>query len=139
MGSSSSGRFRVEVNTDVLQRLVAQTPQRLDAILRGCAEQIVGDIKVSMGSSPPGRAYQRGRVTHIASRPGYPPNPDTGALRASMRWARLRKNLYAVHDGVEYGAYLELGTWRMAARPFITPVFEEWRRRKFVDALEQLI
>ena len=37
------------------------------------------------------------------------------------------KPVRIVHDGVEYGAWLELGTTRIAPRPFMTPATEAAR------------
>lgn len=33
-----------------------------------------------------------------------------------------------IHDGVEYGVFVELGTSRMAARPALVPAFEDHTR-----------
>lgn len=88
---------------------------------------------------------------HLASLPGSPPNVDSGRLRASVstnhsRSAAIRgkvgakakaedgvgrptetgKNFTAVvGTNVEYGRYLELGTQKMAARPWLRPAFEK--------------
>lgn len=121
----------VRVNKRKLEQLIQTTPGRANQLLRGAATEIVGDIVLSFGTSPDGETYQRGSVTHVASQEGYPPNVDTGALRASMRWAEESPLRMVIHDGVIYGILLEQGTERMAARPFITPVFEQWRQRKF--------
>lgn len=100
-----------------LQQLIREVPERADQLLRGVATEMVGDIVQSFGTSP--------------APAGDPPGVVSGDLRASIRFAPDGRLRYLVHDGVEYGAYLELGTERMAARPFINPVFEEWRQRKF--------
>lgn len=121
----------IRVNKRKLEQLIRTTPERADAMLRGAATEIVSDIVLSFGTSPGGETYQRGSVTHVASREGYPPNVDTGALRASMRWAKDGDMRYLIHDGVVYGLMLEMGTERMAARPFVTPVFEKWRQGEF--------
>lgn len=49
---------------------------------------------------------------------------DTGALFGSIAVSPRGKGVYWVHDGVEYGIYHELGTHRIAARPFMTPAVE---------------
>ncbi len=121
----------VRLNKRKLEQLIQTTPARANQLLRGAATEIVGDIVLSFGTSPDGREYQRGGVTHIASQEGFPPNIDTGALRASIRWAEESPLRMVIHDGVLYGILLEQGTERMRARPFITPVFEQWRQRKF--------
>ena len=39
---------------------------------------------------------------------------------------------------VEYGVYVEFGTYKMAAQPFMMPAFERHSQR-FIDALNKLI
>lgn len=110
-----------------LQRLIRENPQMADDALASAATAILSEIVLSFNTSPPGATYGR----HVASQPGYPPNIDTGTLRASMRMERIGKLHYEIRDGVGYGVFLELGTSRMAARPFVAPVMEEWRQREF--------
>jgi HK97 gp10 family phage protein len=50
---------------------------------------------------------------------------DTGALRNSLETEKIQEGLYQVHDGVEYGIYQELGTYKMAAHPFLIPAVEQ--------------
>lgn len=122
----------VRLDKRKLDQLIRTTPGRANMMLRGMATEIVGDIVLSMGTSPPGESYQRGSVTHVASQEGYPPNVDTDALRPSIRWTEDTPLRLFVHDGVTYGKWLEFGTDNMGPRPFITPVFEVWRQRKFL-------
>jgi HK97 gp10 family phage protein len=131
------GRYS-RVDTKKLQRIARQLPQRLDAVGRKAAAEMVADVVGSFGTSPPGVTYQlySPRRTHVASVAGYPPNSDTGALRASIEWETAGKLRYAVLAGTEYAAWLEFGTRDMAARPFLTPVFDEWRARKLRDLLK---
>lgn len=71
-----------------------------------------------------GRTYTRGNVTHVASAPGDPPAVDTGRLRASIssELARDAQGLHArVGSRYDVALFLELGTRRMAARPFLRP------------------
>ena len=46
---------------------------------------------------------------------------DTGALRSSLQTENPAQGSWNVHDGVEYGIYQELGTYKMAAHPFMVP------------------
>lgn len=46
---------------------------------------------------------------------------DTGAYVGSIEAERASDNEWVVHDGVEYGIYVEFGTHRMAARPCAQP------------------
>lgn len=121
----------IRIDTRQLERLIAQTPEVVEDLLREAANEMLGDIVTSFNTSPPGKSYRRGGVVHVASVKDYPPNVDTGTLRASMRVLRVRRKEYRIYDGVEYGIYLEDGTERVQPRPFVRPVFDEWQRRKF--------
>lgn len=113
--------------------------RRLDAILSGLdprgeeliaatARQVQGIVKDSMVSGH-GRTYKvsKSGALHQASAPGEPPAPDIGNLKNSIEATQQRRLLWWVHDGVEYGLYLELGTSRMAPRPFMVPAVEKIR------------
>ncbi len=50
---------------------------------------------------------------------------DTGALKNSIEAERIESGVWQVHDGVEYGIYQELGTYKMAAQPFLIPACEQ--------------
>jgi len=110
----------ITLNTRKLDEILRNTPDKINDWMDGVAQEIVNDIKLSFGTSP--------------SAPGDPPGVDTGALRASMRWERGGQFQRIVYDGVEYGVYLEYGTSKMSARPFISPVFFEWQRKLAADA-----
>lgn len=71
-----------------------------------------------------GRIYIRGGKVHRASAPGEPPAVDTGRLRSSITHeVKIQGNEVSglVGTNVEYAKYLELGTNKMAARPFLRP------------------
>ncbi|MEQ9027566.1 MAG: hypothetical protein RLP44_02525 [Aggregatilineales bacterium] len=115
--------FDVEINDAELQRIISDLQGgHLDDWLAGLAEQAVGDMKLSMGDSPNGNQYWRGNKIHYASIASFPPNVDTGALRASLHTEKRGDNDYIIADGVEYGIHLELGTENMEARPFMRPI-----------------
>jgi len=77
------------------------------------------------------------RRTHQASTPGEPPMSDTGRLASSMQFEIDGLTGY-VFTPVEYGPYLEFGTSRMAARPFLFPSVEE-ERPIFMKALKEIL
>jgi len=133
--------FSYRLNDARLTELVNKHPTQADDWLRGVAEEMVGDVKLSMTDSPAtGRVYARGQNrTHTASSPGNAPRPDMGTLMGSIRQERRGALHYVLTDGVEYGIYLEDGTERMAARPFMRPVFDVWRRKIAQDAREKLL
>ena len=130
--------YQVRIDTRKMQQIIRNEPERVDRWLRGVANEMLSDIVLSFNTSPAGRTYTRGETTHIASQPGYPPNIDKGALEASMGVRRLKQLRYEIHDGVEYGIHLELGTERMAARPFVGPVFDDWQHKIDDDARRNL-
>lgn len=108
---------RVRLDTRALDRRIRETPEQTSRFLEAAANAMNTEIVLSFGES--------------VSTPGDPPGVDTGALRASMRVVKVQRLRFEIRDGVLYGIHLELGTEKMAARPFITPVFERWRRREF--------
>lgn len=62
--------------------------------------------------------------------PGSGPAVRTGRLRSSISWRVLAdgEGLYAeVGSAVEYAAFVELGTERMAPRPYLVPALEAAR------------
>jgi HK97 gp10 family phage protein len=79
-------------------------------------------------ASTPGRGRVYGRRRHRASAPGDGPAVDTGRLRASIAHevGRTGTTLVArVGTDVEYAKFLELGTSKMAARPFLRPALTQ--------------
>lgn len=118
---------RIKLDTKGLQKLMQTEPEKVEKWLDGEAEHMVSDIKLSMNTSPPGRSYTRGGVTHVASQPGQPPNIDIGTLINSIRWERHGTFTRHIMDGVTYGLPLEDGTESIAPRPFMRPAFERER------------
>ena len=70
------------------------------------------------------KKYKRGRGRfHWSSMPGKSPNVDSGFLRRSITLSRYRKRFSVfVVVGEKYAKFLEFGTPRIAARPFIRKV-----------------
>lgn len=114
----------------VLDLLINNTHDQLDQWVRAVGNEMTTDVKLSFNTSPAGETYVRRSVRHVASQAGYPPNIDTGALRASIRVDKVGDLHYRLHDGVKYGYWLEIGTPKMRKRPFILPVVEKWRTDK---------
>lgn len=63
---------------------------------------------------------------------------DTGTLRRSIHTTKPTEMSRAIGPSVEYGKYVEWGTHRMAARPYMTPAAEAERPR-FVEAMKKLL
>lgn len=128
------GDLTVRLDTSGMDRLLAEEPGKVERFLDWKAEAMVAEIVLSFGSGPPGMSYG----DHTASQPGYPPNVDTNALRASIRWEKTGRMERTIMDGVEYGIYLEDGTESIMPRPFFAPVFIEAQRTIEREARERL-
>jgi HK97 gp10 family phage protein len=89
----------VKLDTRVLDKIAANLDGSTDRALGSIAFQVEGEAKV------------RAPV-------------DTGALRNSIHTEKKKAGLYWVADGVEYGIYQELGTYKMRAQPFMVPATE---------------
>lgn len=141
-------------------------PQEIDAIVQKTALDIGEDAETSMSGEKHGRLYRikamtvgakgrrgkgliaagakarNGRVTvgykvHRASAAGEAPAIDTGNLANSIQTRKTGQGSAVVEVGAEYGLPLELGTRKMAARPFMRPAADRgWP--KFLEALKQL-
>jgi hypothetical protein len=132
-----SGSIKITMDTRPLEALIKKTGGELGDWLRGVAGEMSNDVVLSLGTGPRGRGYPRGNgKVHYASTAGNPPNIDTGTLRASIRAIKKGILTFWVADGVEYGHALEMGTTRIAPRPFIRPVFDRWGNGKLADSLE---
>lgn len=58
---------------------------------------------------------------HVPSKPGEPPMNDTGNLASKIETHQISDFEVQVSSNAEYSAALELGTSKMAARPFMRP------------------
>lgn len=69
----------------------------------------------------------RGSVSgknHVPSRPGEPPNQDTGVLANGIETALTGPLIVEVSSNAPYSAALEYGSSKMAARPFMRPALQ---------------
>lgn len=85
------------------------------------------DIVRSMKNTPRGdKRYRRGKKHHVSSRPGNPPAIDTGNLVGSIRYdvEGMGLRIGAGINKPPYPKYLEKGTSRMAARPWLKPAVD---------------
>jgi HK97 gp10 family phage protein len=79
-------------------------------------------VKSIMAHKSSGYTYGK----HTASKPGYPPNSDTGRLVRSINWEVDDSKLVGlVGTNLKYGAWLEFGTKDMEARPWLSPAFKK--------------
>jgi HK97 gp10 family phage protein len=119
---------RSVVDFDALAR--AQQDAVEEAVRAGTV-MVANDAKRAVAQGPKtGRVYNRHGVEHQASAPGEPPATDTGRLIGSIV-TDVEPNgpgntgpVGAVEARVEYAAWLEFGTRRIAPRPFLRPALE---------------
>ena len=120
-----SGYKITEWNADKL--LTQATAVNVKAMHRA-ALIVEVDIKRNFTRQGTGRIYGR----HQASRPGRPPAIDTGMLRASIQ-NKVIKDVLSVNgyvfSDVKYAPHLELGTTKMARRPFLRPSLARNRKK----------
>ena len=93
--------------------------------------QMERDIKASMKPGT-GREYpsRTGKGMHKASKPYYPPAPDTGDLKKSIShsvWYEPGAVHLRVGTDIPYAKWLEIGTRKMLPRPFLRPCLERFR------------
>lgn len=68
-----------------------------------------------------GNPFRRLELIHRASAPGEAPANDTGSLARSFKMRFPSQFLGELEIGAAYAEFLELGTGRMAARPYVGP------------------
>lgn len=133
----------VRIDRARFDRILHQHPRAADDALGALALEGQRMVVNSFNTSRPGRQYKRGSRIHIASQPGSPPNVDTGVLRAAVGVRRPGALRRSIHTGqVEHAPWLEFGTTKMAARPFMRPMAAQLPRlsaRVFDRFLERLV
>ncbi len=110
-----------------LERLQKELVPKADQIVGKIAYAIEAQAKRSMQGTKSGRVYKRGEREHQASAPGEPPAIDMGALVNSIYVGKPGPGTRDVGATMEYASYLEFGTSRMAARPWLIPAVESQR------------
>ena len=94
----------------------------------GAVEYLKSAVDEAIRKKGTGRIYKRGNVSHQASSPGMPPATDTGALRQSLAVSvsKLTNGVSGVVSAnTNYALALELGTSKMAARPYLRSTLEK--------------
>jgi len=98
--------FSVSVDTTKLNEIIAKLPGNRDKIIRATAVHILGQARMR---TPVGKPKTDGR----------------GHLRDNSN-VNMEYGGYAIVEYYpEYAPYVELGTWKMAARPFLKPAAED--------------
>ena len=96
-------------------------------------------ISITRGSAS-GR--KKGKHKHVPSKPGEPPNNDTGVLARGIETVQLAPLVVEVSSNAPYSNALEFGTSKMAARPFMRPARDqnaEKARRIVIAGINRLL
>jgi HK97 gp10 family phage protein len=107
------------------------------AMLAG-ALVLEGFIKESMQEAHHGRIYSKGGRTHQASAPGETPAIDLGHLVDSIESSLIDSTSSQVATDSDIAPFLEFGTSRMEARPFMRPAADE-HEEDVVQAVSETI
>ena len=100
-------------------------------VVKGGAQLIRGEaIKSIQSGAKSGIVYEKynPRRTHRASAPGQAPASDTGNLVSKITVRQDGQNKTNVESNAHYSAFLEYGTSKMEARPFMLPAFEKSKK-----------
>ena len=112
--------------------VTAKYNAKLKQIIGAGGQMVMNEAKQSIQrSSGGGKTYQKynPRRTHTASAEGQPPNTDTGFLVSNIFLQIDPDGLGAdVESRADYSGYLEFGTSKMEARPYLQPALEANRR-----------
>lgn len=120
-----------------LKRKLLSLGVSMDEALLGGVILTANDIRTdaikSIHGVSPGRQVDRSRqgggtYTHTAAAEGNAPNTDTGKLVSSVSVEVNRSGLYAlVGSNLDYAGFLEMGTSKMGARPWLEPALRKNR------------
>lgn len=76
---------------------------------------------------------------HVPSKPGEPPNQDTGRLGDNIETVQKGPLLVEVSSNARpYAAYMEFGTSKVAARPYLRPARDK-KRAEVVALVERAV
>jgi len=122
--------IKVNIDTSNVAKFFNMGKRKAKRLVRQEVRRAAIDIeqraKMSIAGSPKNyRTYSyKGRITRSSS-PGGPPADQSGTLRNSITKRFKRGGMVAdIGPQAHYGGYLEKGTSKMAARPFMLPALE---------------
>ena len=114
-----------------LDRLAKDMELPFQEVVKGGGQLIRGEaIKSIQTGAKSGVMYQKynPRREHRASAPGQAPASDTGNLVSKIIVRQKSQDVTSVESNANYSAYLEYGTSKMEARPFMLPAFEKSKK-----------
>ena len=130
-----------------LKKLDEQMEVPFQEVVKGGGQLIRTEaIKSIQTGAKSGVIYQmyNPRREHRASAPGQSPASDTGNLVNKIIVKQKNRNTVQVQSNANYSAYLEYGTSKMEARPFMLPAFEKSKKpimnavfRRVVQKIEE--
>ena len=117
-----------------------------DAVDKGTfvtANEIRSYAIKSIAETSSGKQVQRskqggGTYTHTAAAKGQAPNTDTGKLVASIAAERVGDARYHIGSGLDYASWLEFGTKKMGARPWLNPAFRA-RQNNLISNISEVV
>jgi len=118
-----------------LEKLDEHMQKPLQEVIMGGGQLIRGEaIKSIQTGAKSGIVYEKynPRRSHRSSAPGQSPASDTGNL-VNKIIVKNNGNEVRVQSNANYSKYLEYGTSKMLARPFMFPAKEK-SKRKIVEA-----
>jgi HK97 gp10 family phage protein len=130
--------FKVKVVWDDGAKIIAAMTKKQRHVVRAVdagALMVQGEAQTSILRGPKtGRVYPLpGGKTHQASAPGEPPASNTGNLASSIqpnyRIDTERTKQTDVVARANYAGFLEEGTSRMDARPFLAKALQKMRKK----------
>ena len=114
-----------------LDRLAKDMELPFQEVVKGGGQLIRGEaIKSIQTGAKSGVMYQmyNPRREHRASAPGQAPASDTGNLVSKITVKQKSLNVVHVESNADYSSFLEYGTSKMEARPFMFPAFEKSKK-----------
>jgi HK97 gp10 family phage protein len=128
-----------------LNTMARRINKEVDVSLQDWAIGIHKEIIRLIRSKSPGVRVNKGVGTHVISKPGYPPNWDTGQLAKSYQFkiediGNMTKA--TVGSRLNYAAYLEFGTNKMGPRPHLKPAYEkitEKIEKRLISRVEKIL
>jgi HK97 gp10 family phage protein len=130
----------VQDATKALEKVKEDLENNMQEILLGGGQLIRGEaIRSIQQGAKSGKTYKRYNPTrtHKASAPGEAPASDTGFLVSNIR-VKDEKDLVQVRSEASYSKFLEYGTSKMLARPFMFPAMEK-SKPKIAEVILQKI
>lgn len=131
----SRGNIVVKRDNRKLDALYKSAPERAEKVVKGDAENIVTDIRANWsGHYPP------------ASAPGQPPGVRSGTLDLAIKAFKFKGSgarvsyMVGVDGKAYYWWWLENGSRKMRARPFLRPAlyrFEKRGKSNFTTAFQR--